>query len=617
LYKNRGRNLIIAAFVLLVIAVIIFSTSTTIRKNSYTVTIKLMPTTFQYNGVTLKGYVEVLVNTPNGLITRYYTVSEGEPIVVEIEVSKNVLNEWRRLYTNAVRQGYVREGKPLPTIALIPYLYDDEGNKYIGTYSLSSATYLLFYKKMGYLQAVEKASKNPFLLFEEEPSITIKSSNELHIREVRTALPSIVKERLARKEPMLNINSVPGIGGQKEVTKYLESGSRGPILEEVWFNELYETAYKPPHGWLSRIYNSDDACKRELWRHIATVFSRAYYYPAISFNAWNAINAVVNITGVPEGIYSLSSLVQRIAQRVSGACAQQEPKWNNSIRPGFKLYNVPIVGAKLIALRNKPVRIGLVFTGIGPAIHVSGITYGDRVIDPVEHVLTPRTNGTIKELSLYAGVGSLQGFIFVPTLYYIQSDGAAIMYHVSRVSINGCTYYRVVPILIFTPLYMQYYMALDRDKVSARAMPLNAEPPPGFKELVWHPHPVQMYKGYLYRLVAGETIYENKVIGSIVDGMAAAVVTNTMKTPTDMLVSGILGSSKGYEALASVLYTILGSLLGHAEFTAGVSTIGALFRVETSNDVDGLYIAINKMTLECVVASICSPLLSYYVVTVS
>jgi hypothetical protein len=124
---------------------------------------------------------------------------------------RSLLKEWKELYANASKTGYTITGKPLPTIAVISYLYDDSGNKYIGTYELSSVTYL-HYKGLGLQEAAERAAANPFLLLEDEPTITVRSPHELHIRRVNSSPPKIIEEKARRERVQVKLWLQPYTG---------------------------------------------------------------------------------------------------------------------------------------------------------------------------------------------------------------------------------------------------------------------------------------------------------------------------------------------------------------------------------------------------------------------
>jgi hypothetical protein len=100
----------------------------------------------------------------------------------------------------------------------------------------------------------------------------------------------------------------------------LPAASTCPVFEVVWFEEPYNSTNSPSREWREHIYNVDDNCKGKLWSHIARVFSKAYYYPASAFTPIEAVEATINITGVPEGVYPMESFLHAIAYKSSTSC---------------------------------------------------------------------------------------------------------------------------------------------------------------------------------------------------------------------------------------------------------------------------------------------------------
>ncbi|WP_153801356.1 hypothetical protein [Hyperthermus butylicus] len=146
-----------------------------------------------------------------------------------------------------------------------------------------------------------------------------------------------------------------------------------------------------PEGWRQRIINADSQCPEGLWYFFATRFSKAYYYPASTYTAEEALQATIAQTGIPSRVYTMDDFLYRLARAGAPACISAE--WRDAITPSFKLYDVPVIGARVTYYEDKPVRVGLIFAGFGGTTYSSGTTYRETIVNPQQHTLQSPING--------------------------------------------------------------------------------------------------------------------------------------------------------------------------------------------------------------------------------
>ncbi|ABM80212.1 hypothetical protein [Hyperthermus butylicus] len=240
------RSLLVAAAAAVAVAAIILAPAL-FDKDSYGVTFVVEPSALELNGRQLFGHVQVVISTPNGPITKDYNISGSRQLVIHVSIPERVVEEWMEFYKEfenyAGKTGVKAPGKPLPTVSLVFYLYDDQGNSYTGAFSFSTVTYLMMFKKTPLDKAVEMASENPFLAFTKKPVVTLRSPVEIGLRKVGDMAPPIVKEMLKEAEERRADLSKPLVA-----TAYTASTGQCTPYTLVWFEELYDAAYNPPKG---------------------------------------------------------------------------------------------------------------------------------------------------------------------------------------------------------------------------------------------------------------------------------------------------------------------------------------------------------------------------------
>ncbi|HID41344.1 MAG TPA: hypothetical protein EYP33_04225 [Pyrodictium sp.] len=575
-------------------------------KDRYRITFVIEPSALQLGGEKLGGYAEIVVSTPRGPLSKTFAVPPGQRSILYIDVPRKVIEDWEQFYRDAASKlDTVIAGKPMPTISLQLYLYDNNGSSYIGSYVVSTPRYLMQYKRMPLAKAVEEAEKDPFIAIKSEPVITINNPRILGLH--KTRMPLLVEELVART--MGDRKSTPYISASPSTAT---ASALCQPFESIWFEDLYYSASSPPNGWLQRVTNTDAACAENLWYIFATRFSKAYYYPTSSYTAYDAVSATVAVAGVTSGVYAMDDFIYRIARTSAEACISAE--WIDSVTPQFVMYDTPVIGARVSYLQSKPVEVLLIFSGFSGTVYISGLTYRELIVYPQDHILSTPITGTIVDYGIYPEHGEWQGYILVPTIYYLQADGVIVQYQVSSVYVDGCEYYRVVPIVTFTPLYMQYLM----DIYDARSvgMPLGSPPPSSLDELVWKPYSVQTYSGYISYAPVGQVLYEDTTAGGSIYVEAAGVSTNPIKTFTDLVLEGIFGAAGDAGTLLSTFYGILGDSVSHAEIDAGFTAIGVKISIKTFESTTDLPLTVYKSTLKDAASSSYMPLIGYYTVIV-
>ncbi|ABM80214.1 hypothetical protein Hbut_0342 [Hyperthermus butylicus DSM 5456] len=155
-----------------------------------------------------------------------------------------------------------------------------------------------------------------------------------------------------------------------------------------------------------------------------------------------------------------------------------------------------------------------------------------------------------------------------------------MVYDVDRVYDGVCYYYRVVPVVTFIPLYMQYVMVIN--DVYPLGMPLDEPPPESFNDLLWSPYAVEVLSNYYTSANVGQILYEDVTVGGTVWGEVAGVGTNPLKTYVDVVLNGVFGAVGEVGTLTSIFYTIISNSISHAEFNAGFAAIGVDIVVETT-----------------------------------
>ena len=551
------------------------------------------------------GRVRVVVQSPEGPITKVYNLKKGSVTTIEVELSRSVIDSWRKLYQVAPQtlSKQVRSytlGGVLPTVSLVFDLYNSSG-RYIGVYVFSPIRYYLG-KGYDLKRASAIVLSDPFRAYAEKPVVEIRSVKQLGLVKRDPSLPKPVA-RLVEKAEKDFFARVTGSS-----VGVLSSSCQAS--EAVWNSDLYSAATAPPDTWYERISGVTQSCIGDLWYWFATVFSKAYYYPASSCTMQEAVEFTEYLTGVPEGVYTMDQFLYNLANKHAPLC--RGASWTDAtLVLQIKTYQVPIISTEITFTQQKPIITLATFGGTEATIYVSGLSYKQFIVSPSDHTI-PGTVSVESCYAMYTNGGKCT--IFVPISYLLQGDGVIVMYEVELV--NG--YYRVVPVVIFTSLYTQY--ALHHYE----AYSVYGEPSPDLlddiEELTWSKYSSMELSDYFTYLPVNSVIYEDTTSVTTVTGYVAGAVTSPIKTFLELVLTTVIGAAPGRASLLGSIALFFLDLaqdsLSHAEFSAGYSAYTTEIKVMTFENAYDVPITVYKYTVESAVGMEYKPLLSKYSVIV-
>jgi hypothetical protein len=551
------------------------------------------------------GRVRVVMQTPEGPVTKTYSLKKGSSTTIKVEIPRRTVDSWINLYmiasANLPKQvkSYTLGGA-LPTVALVFDLYNGTG-RYTGVYVFSPIRYYLG-KGYDLRRAASIALSDPFRAYAEKPVVRIRSVKQLGLVKRDPTLPEPVKSLVEKAEKTFLTTTAATVAATP--TASCQPG------EVVWNNDLYSVANNPPSTWYERIGGVSSSCIEDFWYWFATVFSKAYYYPASSCSMQEAVEFTEYLTGVPEGVYTMDQFLYLLADKHAPLC--RGANWAD-VTPTLqiKTYQVPIISTEMIFIQQKPIIALATFGGTETTIYVSGLSYKQTIMNPADHTI-PGTVSVESCFAMYSNGGKCT--IVVPISYLLQGDGVIVVYEVELVS----GYYRVVPVVVFTPIYSQY--VLHHYEAYSVYWDPSLELLDEIEELTWSKYASMELSNYYTYLPVNSVIYEDTTSVTTITGYVAGAVTSPIKSVLELVISTALGVAPGgagvYASLASFFFNLAKNSLSHAEFSAGYSAYTTEIKVMTSDNTYYLPITVYKYTVESAAGLEYKPLLSKYAVIV-
>lgn len=261
-----------------------------------------------------------------------------------------------------------------------------------------------------------------------------------------------------------------------------ESGPRVACLQslraQVWFQSLYDIWYNdedPPSLWVEK-YEGDYHDAKTAWQMYAYRFAFAYYAPADECSPGDVIDTLkVYYVGFAPGVYPMDDFAYDLYSAVSyqgwndtfdtdqvieeydaAPFMVLEVEWGDSGQPPS--YPALTLSYSYIQYQSSKRGIGLL------GVMVLGSSYSEL-----------RSSG-IPSVSVVPSAyqGHSIGVIYGPLQVIYKFDAATVYYWVSKVYMNGTYWWRVIPLVRFTPYYDIHYTYSDLTSIVFSA----DQPPP-------------------------------------------------------------------------------------------------------------------------------------------
>ena len=316
------------------------------------------------------------------------------------------IKAWRVFYKNNLDKLRDRSYRfAIPTVIVSLYLHDDRGNEYIAFHTYNIVNYLL---------------DNEFEVSEYTLLNLLSTNNELTI-EVKLSDLTILRydfskiiEKAYSKLKNFTIDN---------------KGSCPAYFEDIWWLNLYRSRYTPPQKWLEKLANLSRIVKQSVWFDFAVKYSKTYYFRADLYSEAEAFYGLSSYIGI-EGIRSLNEFLSRISTIYEYRWVLT---WKNTIEPGTLFY-----------IEENP-----------------NTFHNNTVISMLESstMFKPRYQHSM----LSTAKAQNKPRHSITTIYSYNKDGVLLLYDIENVVINGCRYWRITPIPIFVPLYVELF-EIEKDE---------------------------------------------------------------------------------------------------------------------------------------------------------
>ncbi len=406
----------------------------------------------------VRGYAEVYLSYPGGYSVAFTPFGDRD-VVVRLPAHETAGARTPEPWRSLGRGAYAG-------VMVVFYGYTDKG-PCVATYSYSTLT--MYMDRLGDpVEAVRQATRNPYALLDLHrivvekrhltPCTTINTSALLALPgRGEQASPGPVVQR-----GPLSAERIPGnpppcpIGFERVEFPWLLNASRNPP-PSFWTSRIQFRAGTPP--------DQREQIAEQLWRSFLQPFAWAYYIPADSCSADEAVETVLDTTSLPEpGVWPMDNLI------VSLAPSDAVVGWNDTYPWGSTVAHydyAPLVRLIYAYTGPGPAPMkpfaGLVFGYAAGMEEKAGLTlFGKVVSASFTYPISPGGEGLNVPLNLASG-GVSVSYVFAPLSIVYWYDAMVVFYGIYEETINGTDYWVVVPLFRFTPVYS---LAYDLEKLS-------------------------------------------------------------------------------------------------------------------------------------------------------
>lgn len=494
----------------------------------------------------LMGSVEINIVSPGGI----HSVEVGLDQLLRGPVSVSLDEAYREWESS----GWVDRGM-MPTIVIVFYLHEG-GSEYIFSHRYTALEYYLD-RGLRPVEALEAAAANPLAVFD-NPTILLDGRHGL--------LDKLEAGRVEVPEPGASGAGQPGASGCSDT------------YTKVYYEELWDSRYSPPEGWMSRVVGVSDEYKAALWRVFASKYSKAYYFSASKYSYGDVYGYAVSTFRGGEGIVTMRQLLYRLGANTAD--------WIPSRAPYERVgMDVPYIG---VAAKFYSGGGSLVFIAealrTNYTVSVRGFTFMGVTLYGVSSI--PAFEGDMT--ALYSDG---KRYVMVPVEYTFIDDGLLQVFDIDEVYDPACgPYWRLLVIHSFTPFYVM--TREDLANAYTYAASLQDPDPPALEQLAYETGYTTLMDSSVYAGI-GETVFKEMNADPSLDGSYGALVYNVYKPWLDSAVEAV---AEG-RPLLSALYKGLSSLyFGYSHVNIGGTAVLLQFQAEAYTGLEGVHVRIYKET---------------------
>jgi len=351
------------------------------------ITIRIDRSTLDIKGKNLRGLLQISIVTPYGAYISNYWIDDPKTICIDIS---KALQDFVKYYKNSLKSNY--QDVPELTIWFTFYMYDNDGNLYIGSYGYDTFS-LLMITGRSYIKAAEIAYNDPLQAFK-HPLLIIVSRSEVNYINFTRLLKKILNRIMLR---LYNTNLIDTIKNSRVKIETSIDHCKNIIMINIW--------------------NLTGASKR---------LSYAYLYLARSYSAYEALRCTMLMTGYAEGINIIKHLksIENITENVP-------------ISIIFKCHSKYPIEA-LGELVEPPY-----------ARYISGLSFLGYIISGYYNI---HSNLWVSKLS-YASCNAPSLSFLIPVSFIHVANSVVVIYYMQKINIRGQDYWLVIPISSMVPIY--------------------------------------------------------------------------------------------------------------------------------------------------------------------
>ncbi|NPA71163.1 MAG: hypothetical protein GXO26_10195, partial [Crenarchaeota archaeon] len=360
------------------------------------VTIVVDRSVLNVRGKNLKGILQITIVTPYREYVSNYWIND--PRIICVDISK-AIGDFLRYYENSLKD--YSQDIPELTIWFTFYMYDNDGNLYIGSYGYDTFNLFMITSK-SYLKAADIAHRDPLRAFK-YPLLIILSKYEINYINFTDILKNVLNKIMMR---LYNTNLVEIVKNSKVFLRKSINNCKNVIMIKIWnlTGKLRSLSY-------------------------------AYLYPIGNFSLYEALRCTMLMTGYVEGINiiknmrNVRNIIEKVPISIIFKCHHKYPieALGEVVEPPYARY-------------------------------ISGISFLGYIISGYYNI---HGNLWISKISYASCSVPLLSFL-IPASFTHVADSIIVIYYIEKIDIKGHYYWLIIPISSLVPIY---FIRLDLSNI--------------------------------------------------------------------------------------------------------------------------------------------------------